>query len=337
MDMKLIVVATDGLDQQAQGLLKAENGIELIVKDSTSSDELITVLQNADFVLIRSATKLREVELSRLPNLKGILRAGVGIDNIDLKAAENLGIWVWNAPTGNFQATAELALGLIFALARKIPLASEAGRKGQWAKKEISQGARQLQGSFLGIYGMGNIGSRLARMAAGIGMDVVVHDPYLSKENSSYKQLEWDDFLSRSDFISIHTPKTAETENKFSDAAFEKMQKGSFLVNAARGGIVDEAALLRALDKGHIGGAALDVFKTEPFDIQDPVTAKLLLHPRFLCTPHVGASTLESQRLVGLESAEKIIAFYRAILDQDQWAPRPLNKPAKPRAAVKTL
>ena len=259
---KMIVVATDGLDVEAQEMLRARAGIELRVNAATPKAELLNVLKDVNVAIIRSATVLDAAALSALPNLKGVLRAGVGIDNIDLKKSEELGIYVWNAPTGNFQATAELAMGLLFTASRKIAYATENARSGKWVKKEIGTNGRQMQGSTLGIFGAGNIGLRMAKMANAIGMNVLVCDPiFKTSEENPFAVVSFDELLSKSDFITIHSPLLDSTKHKFDLNAFKKMKKGALIVNAARGGIIKEADLLQALKEGILGGAALDVFE----------------------------------------------------------------------------
>jgi len=328
---KIKVLATDGLDLEAQEKLKQSSGILLSVNSATPKGELVSALKEMDFAVIRSATVLNAEVLAQLPNLKGVLRAGVGIDNIDLKKAEELGIHVWNAPTGNFQATAELALALLFSLSRKIVFATEAARKGYWAKKEIGTSGRQMQGSTLGIFGAGNIGLRLAKMGSALGMKILVCDPVF-KENpeQAFRSVTFDTLLAESDFISIHSPLLDSTKYKFNTAAFKKMKKGALLVNAARGGIICEADLLAALKEGLLGGVGLDVFEVEPFSADQNIISELLKHEKVIATPHVGAQTAESQKAVGLESADKILQVVGA-LNAAGTAPKALNVPQNPR------
>lgn len=330
--MNLKVIATDGLDAAAAEQMAKTPGLQVDIRKGVAPADLLEVLRDADLVIIRSATVLKKEQLAQLPRLKGVLRAGVGIDNIDVKAASDLGIWVWNAPTGNFQATAELALGLIFAAARQIAPATAGAKEGKWLKKEISDKGRQLSGSVLGIYGAGNIGLRVARMAYAIGMDVMICDPvFQSSAESPFKSVSFDKLLEQSDFVTIHAPILDSTRHAFSLSAFQKMKKSAIIVNAARGGIIKDADLLRALEEKLIAGAALDVFEQEPFDANDAVYSKLLKHPGLLAaTPHMGASTVESQKLVSSESAEKISAIALAA-GSAKVAPRPLNQPAQPR------
>jgi D-3-phosphoglycerate dehydrogenase len=332
----LNVVATDGLDKEAQELLKSEPKINLTVKSGVPASDVVAALESADIAIIRSATNLTGEVLKQLPALKGVVRAGVGIDNIDIKTAESLGIWVWNAPSGNFQSTAELAIGLMFACARKIPLATEGARNGQWLKKEISASGRQLSGSTLGVFGAGNIGLRVAKMAHALGMTVQVCDPvYTPMAGANFSKVGFDELLAVSDFITIHSPLLPTTKHAFNLDAFRKMKRNAILVNAARGGIIHEADLVTALKENLIGGVGLDVFEKEPFDPNAAPYNELLKDPRVVITPHVGAATIEAQRHVGLETAEKIRAVRLSTERADVSAPKALNNPATPRLALR--
>lgn len=326
------VVATDGLAPDGQKAFGALPDVKLTVHKAVDAKDVVASLADASFVIIRSATKLTRDVLAQLPKLKGIVRAGVGVDNIDLNAASELGLWVWNAPTGNFQATAELAIGLLFAVARKIPFATEGARRGEWRKKDIGESGRQLAGAKFGVYGSGNIGLRVARMARALGMDVAVCDPFY--KGDEFPRLEFDAFLASRDFMSIHSPLLDSTRHAFNAAAFAKMKPSAILVNAARGGIVDEKALLAALKAGQIAGVGLDVFEKEPFGANDPTTAELLADARVVATPHIGASTLESQRAVSIECAERIGSVIAALKRSGVGAPRALNAPKNPRLAL---
>lgn len=330
--MKVQVVATDGLDTEAIEAFKKSPLIELRVHKGLEPSELLNGIKDADIVIIRSATVLDKRVLENCPQLKGILRAGVGIDNIDLKGASDLGIWVWNAPTGNFQSTAEMALALLFSLARRIPEATLGGRKNLWLKKDLSSKGRQLAGSTLGVFGAGNIGKRTLTMARGLGMYVQVCDPYFNQ--SDFPIVDFDTLLKTSDFICIHAPLLPETKGVFNLEAFKKMKKSSFIINAARGGIIKDADLLVALKEGLIEGAGLDVFEEEPFD-KNPLYQELLNLPQVVSSPHMGAATKEAQRLVGLESAQKILSAVEYVLgNKEVTFPPSLNKPTQPRWRV---
>ncbi|NCN27470.1 hydroxyacid dehydrogenase [bacterium] len=328
---KWTVVAPDGLDVEAIDLLKSHDWVKLDQCEGCSSDEKYQRILKADFLIVRSATKVTQAMLSEASSLKGVIRAGVGVDNIDLKAAESAGVWAWNAPNGNFQSAAELAIALIFAVARNIGPAYVAGTQQKWAKKELSSSGRQIFEAKLGLFGAGNIGKRVAKMASGLGMQVSVCDPFYKPDDlHSYPSISFEQLLSESDFISIHSPLLDSTKNVFSKEAFKKMKKDSFLVNAARGGIIDEPALLEALEQGEIAGAALDVFASEPFE--GDFYKKLLSSPKLITTPHIGASTREAQRLVGLECVFIIEQVRASLAENDlrKW-PKSLNSPQNPR------
>lgn len=330
---KIRVLATDGFDKKAESFLAADNRFEVIVRKETSKEELIEIAKDAHFLIIRSATKVGQKEFESLPKLKGVVRAGVGIDNVDLESAKKHGVYVWNAPTGNFLATAEHALVLILSLLRAVPLAHSSALAGKWNKKEVSGYGRQIAGTKLGLFGAGNIGSRLAVLGKAIGMDVSIYDPYLKTSPSpEIKLVSVDELLSNSDVISIHTPMTNETKGFFNAEKISKMKKGSYLVNAARGGIIVERDLLAALQSGQLLGAALDVYENEPFDVNDPTTKALLSFPNFVSTPHVAASTKEAQAAVGMESSEKLKAVADCLEKKDfTTIPKPLADGARER------
>jgi D-3-phosphoglycerate dehydrogenase len=327
MSKKFKVLATDGFDKKAHEFLAADSRFEINVRKETLAAELLDFARDADFLIIRSATKLGAKEFELLPKLKGVVRAGVGIDNVDLESAKKSGVYVWNAPTGNFLATAEHAIGLIVSLFRAIPLAHSMSLEGKWGKKEISSLGRQISGARLGLFGAGNIGSRVAKIAMGLGMKVGIYDPYLKASPvDGAELLNLDQLLAQSDVISIHTPLSAETKNFFNLENLQKMKKGSYLVNAARGGIIVEKDLLKVLENEQLSGAALDVFEKEPFDLNNPVTIALLRNSRFISTPHVAASTKEAQQAVGLESAEKLKLVVDAVIKgKEELLPKALS------------
>jgi D-3-phosphoglycerate dehydrogenase len=305
----LKVCFTDGLSKRAQPKLADLVGVQAEVCESVDAKDLVAKLFDKDVVVIRSATQMSASVLSELPQLRGVIRAGVGLDNIDLAKASELGVSVWNAPTGNYQATAELAMAMIFALARGLGVAVDAARKVDWAKKALS-GGRQIRGSTLGVLGLGAIGSRVVDMGLGLGMNVVGFDPVKKFDARSgfLQRSSLNEVLNVSDFLSIHVPYLPETKNFIGADQIAQMKKGSFLVNCARGGLVDESAALDALNSGHLGGAVLDVFSQEPFKGDSTIEA-LLKHPKVVATPHVGASTIEAQEAVGLECVALIQAL----------------------------
>jgi D-3-phosphoglycerate dehydrogenase len=238
--------------------------------------------------------------------LKIIGRAGIGVDNIDVAAASRRGIIVENAPSGNAVTTAEHALCLLLSLARHIPQATASMKTGKWEKNKFN--GTEIMGKSLGVVGLGNIGRIAADRARGLKMKVLAYDPFIGREAAArlgVELVDLDELLSRADFITIHTPLTNDTRGLIGAAALARMKRGALIVNAARGGVVDEDALLAALESGHIGGAGLDVFVEEP----PPAASALVAHPRVICTPHLGASTEEAQEKVAIEVAEQIVAF----------------------------
>jgi D-3-phosphoglycerate dehydrogenase / 2-oxoglutarate reductase len=265
-------------------------------------DRLAGIIHNFDGLAIRSATKVTSKILERATNLKVIGRAGIGVDNVDIPAATAKGIIVMNTPFGNSITTAEHAIALMFALARQIPAADLSTQAGKWEKNRFM--GIEITGKVLGLIGCGNIGSIVAERAIGLRMQVIAYDPFLSPERAidlGVEKVELDDLLARADFITLHTPMTAQTKNILSAENLAKTKKGVHIINCARGGLVDEKALRSQLDAGHIAGAALDVFVTEPAT-ENP----LFGHPSVVCTPHLGASTNEAQENVALQVAEQM-------------------------------
>jgi D-3-phosphoglycerate dehydrogenase len=267
------------------------------------SDDLEQIDQY-DAMLIRSATKVDAELITRAAQLKVIGRAGVGVDNIDLKAAEKHGLVVVNAPQAASQAVAEHALGLMLALARKIPSAAASMKAGRWEKKRFK--GVELQGRVLGILGVGRIGTLLAEKASALGMQSVGYDAYLSEaeiEERGVQPVSILDLLARSDFVSVHVPLTDSTRGLIGPDELAQMKPGAYIISTARGGVVDEAALLQALERGELTGAALDVFQREP-----PVDSPLVGHESVICTPHIAAQTEEAQRRAAIDVAEEVLA-----------------------------
>lgn len=314
------ILANDGIHPDGKMLLE-EAGYE-VVTEKVAQEDLKNALPNYDVIIVRSATKVRKDLIDACPNLKIIARAGVGLDNIDHDYAREKGIAIINTPAASSQSVAELAFGHMFSLARHLQNANWEMRsleegKFKKLKKQYSTGF-QLRGKTLGIIGFGRIGIETARVGLGLGMNVLPYDiiPDLkvdvdvsiyqsedAKVTIKLKSVEMDELLAKSDFISIHVP--------FSDgpvigkAEMAKLKDGVILVNTARGGMIDEEALIEGLDSGKIGGAALDVFMNEP----NPSQA-ILEHPRISLSPHIGGSTVEAQTNIGLELADKIIAHF---------------------------
>ena len=300
------VLVSDKLAEAGLDVLREASGVELEFRPGMSEDELCEVIGDYDGLILRSGTQVTSRVVDAAEKLRVIGRAGMGVDNVDIPAASRRGIVVMNTPTGNSVTTAEHALALLAALARNIPQAVGSMRSGKWEKSKFQ--GREIAHKTLGIIGLGNIGRIVADRAQGLKMKVIGVDPVMSSERAAELGIELvglDELLSRADFITIHAPLTPETKNMISDAAFGKMKDGALLVNAARGGIVDEEALARAITDGKIAGAALDVFGQEPVDPNNP----LLQLDNVLCTPHLGASTSEAQERVAVEIAEQAIDY----------------------------
>jgi D-3-phosphoglycerate dehydrogenase len=296
------VLICDPVADDAINALK-EGGNDVTVQSDITPEELEKVIGEYEAIVVRSRTKVRKPLLEKAKNLKLIVRGGVGIDNIDHEDAKKMGIDVRNTPSASSASVAELAIGHMFGLARHIPRGTSTMKAGEWIKKKLK--GTELAGKTLGIVGIGRIGKETAKKASALGMTVVAYDPYLEESGmEGVSMVEFDDLLGRSDYVSLHIPHTDETHYLFSSEQFEKMKDSAYLVNCARGGVVDEEALYGALSEGKIAGAAFDVFETEP-----PGEHKLLTLDNFFCTPHIGASTKEGQGRVGLEVA-KIINEY---------------------------
>ena len=295
------VLIADKLSPAALAIFK-ERGVDADAKPGLSKDELLKIIGDYDGRAIRSATKVTAEVLRAAKKMKVIGRAGIGVDNVDIPAATAAGIIVMNTPFGNSITTAEHAIALMMALARDIPAANASTHAGKWEKNRFL--GVELSGKTLGLIGCGNIGSIVADRAKGLKMRIAAYDPYLSPERAAdlgLEKLELDELFARADFISLHTPLTAETKNIISAASIAKMKKGARLINCARGGLVDEAAVKAALDSGQLAGAAFDVF------VEEPANANPLFgNERVVATPHLGASTTEAQENVALQVAEQI-------------------------------
>ncbi|MBN9532320.1 MAG: phosphoglycerate dehydrogenase [Alphaproteobacteria bacterium] len=295
------VLIADKLSPAALEIFK-ERGVEADVKTGLSKDELLKIVDQYDGMAIRSATKVTADVIAAAKKLKVVGRAGIGVDNVDIPAATAAGIIVMNTPFGNSITTAEHAIALMMALARELPAANASTQAGKWEKNRFM--GTELYGKILGLIGAGNIGSIVADRARGLKMRVVAFDPYLSPERAAdlgVEKVELNDLLARADFITLHTPLTPETRNIISADAINKMKKGVRIINCARGGLVDEAALKAALDSGHVAGAALDVYAEEP------AKSNILFgNEKVVATPHLGASTAEAQENVALQVAEQI-------------------------------
>ena len=295
------VLISDQLSPAAVQIFK-DRGIDVDVKPGLTKEELKSIIGRYDGLAIRSATKVTADLLTAATHLKVIGRAGIGVDNVDIPASTARGIIVMNTPYGNAITTAEHAISLMMALARQIPEATASTRAGKWEKNRFM--GVELTGKTLGIIGCGNIGSIVAERAKGLRMKVVAFDPYLSAERAEslgVEKVELDDLLHRADVITLHTPLTDKTRNVLDAKALAKTKKGVRIINCARGGLIDEAALKDALASGHVAGAALDVFETEP--AKDNA---LFGSDKVVATPHLGASTSEAQENVALQVAEQM-------------------------------
>ncbi len=300
------VLVSDKLSDAGLGILRAAAGIQIDYRPGLTEDELADAIGDYQALVIRSGSKVTAKVLERADSLQIIGRAGIGVDNVDVQAASRKGIIVMNTPTGNAVTTAEHALTLLMSLARKIPQATASMRNGKWEKSKFE--GTEVAGKILGVVGMGNIGRIVADRAQGLKMNVIGFDPVLSPEKARSLGIELvtiDELFSRADFITFHAPLTAETKNLVNADSMKKMKKGVLIINAARGGIVDEHALAVAIQEGHVGGAALDVFVNEPVEADNP----LLKLDKVIVTPHLGASTAEAQERVALEIAEQTVDF----------------------------
>lgn len=299
------VLISDTLSEEGIAILKNTPGVEVDVKTKLKPDELKAIIKDYDALAIRSATKVTAEIIAAADKLKVIGRAGIGLDNVDAAAASKRGIVVMNTPGGNTVTTGEHAIAMMFALARQIPQATSSMKAGGWEKSKF-MGA-EIYDKTLGIIGIGRVGSVVADRALGLKMHVLAYDPFMSPDGAEklgISLVTLDELLAKSDFISIHTPLTKDTRGMINAAAFGKMKKGVFIINCARGGIVNENDLLDALNSGQVAGAALDVFEEEPTK-----NMELVSHPKVICTPHLGASTEEAQQNVAIAIAEQISAY----------------------------
>ena len=295
------VLIADSLSPAAVEIFR-QRGVDADVKVGLTKDELIAIIGDYDGLAVRSATKATKEVIAVAKNLKVIGRAGIGVDNVDIPAATAAGIVVMNTPFGNSITTAEHAIAMMFALARQLPAADLSTQAGKWEKNRFM--GVELYAKTLGLIGAGNIGGIVADRANGLKMKVIAYDPFLSPERAveiGVEKVELDALLARADVITLHTPLTDKTRNILSAEALAATKKGVLIVNCARGGLVDEAALRAGLDSGHIGGAAFDVF------VEEPAKANVLFGaPNFIATPHLGASTGEAQENVALQVAEQM-------------------------------
>ncbi len=300
--MKKILIS-DKLSEKAVEELKSIGNFDVTVKTGMSPEELEKEIESYDGIVIRSATKLRANILEKAKNLKVIVRAGIGLDNVDLKKAEELGIKVFNTPAATSITVAEYTIGLMFAVARNIPQAYSSMKAHKWEKKLFS--GTELYGKTAGIIGFGRIGREVARREIALGMEVLFYDIYDIKTELSAKQVSLDELLSKSDYISIHLPLTDKTKNMISYRELSLMKDQGVIINVGRGGIINESDLLKVLNEGKLRAAVLDVYEKEP-----PTNFELIDHPRLIPMPHLGASAKEGQERAGLEVVKILKEFF---------------------------
>jgi D-3-phosphoglycerate dehydrogenase len=303
----LKIVVSDDLPASALDLLRAESGWIVDAGSGRAPADLAKALADADALLVRSATKVTAELLAAAPRLRIIGRAGTGVDNIDVPAASSRGILVVNAPGANSISVAEHACALMLSLARSVPAADRAMKDGKWEKRRFL--GKELHGKTLGIIGLGRIGQEVAQRARAFGMRIVANDPFISEEVArgfGVELLRLDDLCAVSDYLTLHLPATSETRGLLGDERFARMKPGIRIINTARGELIDEAALKRAVDRGIVAGAALDVFEKEP-----PPDWALIQMPQVVATPHIAASTEEAQEQVGLDTATAIRDFLK--------------------------
>ena len=300
------VLITDSLAQQGLDRLSAYADLEVDIRPGLSPEEFVRAIPPYQGLIIRSGTRVTKEAIAAATSLRVVGRAGIGVDNIDVEAATRRGIVVMNTPGGNNVTTAEHALSLLLALARNIPQANASLKAGRWEREKFI--GSEVANKVLGVIGLGNIGAVVAERALGLKMRVVAYDPFVSSEVAAKLRVELvslDELYAQADFITVHTPLTQETRSLIGAAAFAKMKKGVRIINCARGGIVDEEALLHALTGGKVAGAALDVFVQEPL----PPTHPLLKLDQVICTPHLGAATDEAQINVAVAIADQVASF----------------------------
>lgn len=297
------ILVSDALSEEGLKILELEKEFQVDVKTDLKADVLRQIIKEYDALLVRSATKVTREIIAAADRLKVIGRAGVGLDNVDLEAATQKGIIVMNTPAGNTISTAEHTMSMILALSRNIPQANSSVKAGEWKRSKFM--GVELYHKTLGIAGLGRIGAEVARRAQSFGMKILAYDPFLNKEvaqSLGIEVVEFRELCANSDYITVHAPLTDETRHMISDEQFGMMKKGVRVINCARGGIVDEVALVKAIKQGRVAGAAIDVFEQEPV----PADNELLSLPQVITTPHLGASTEEAQVNVAIEVAAAV-------------------------------
>jgi len=304
------VLICDSINQNGIDILK-KAGMKVDYKPNILTEELLSIVKDYQVILVRSRTKITREVIQAASNAKIIARAGVGLDNIEVTAAEEKGIRVVNAPEAAINAVSELTVGNMISLARSIPLADSEMKRGKWIKKDLM--GTELSGKYLGIVGVGNIGRNVGRIAKGLRMNLIGYDPY-PIDHDYVKEVglivtDLNTLIQSADFITCHVPLLEETKHLFNAELISNMKSTAYLINASRGGVIDESALYNALCNGSIAGAALDVFETEP-----PLNNLLIGLPNVICTPHIAAQTKEAQALTSIVIAEKIIQIIRGVI-----------------------
>jgi D-3-phosphoglycerate dehydrogenase / 2-oxoglutarate reductase len=301
------VLVSDPLSPRALEILRSVPELAVVERPGLAEDALLSLVPEIDAWIVRGATRVTRRLLEAAPRLRWVARAGAGVDNIDVEAARARGIAVLNVPGANAVAVAELVFGLLLGLLRQIPAADAALRRGEWEKSRWK--GRELRGKRLGVVGLGKIGRAVARRAQAFEMICLAHDPLVSAEAMralGVEPLPLEALLAASDIVTLHTPLTPETRGLIGEERLRRMPQGAILVNAARGGLVDEAAVLSALESGRLAGAAFDVYAQEP-----PGMSALLRHPNVIATPHIGAATVEAQEAVGEEIVKLLLGAMR--------------------------
>jgi D-3-phosphoglycerate dehydrogenase len=296
------ILITDGLDESGLSVLRTLADVDQ--RNDISADDLLKVVSDFDGLIVRGRTKVTASVLDAATRLKVVGRAGVGVDNIDLEAAKKHNVTVVNAPMSTSVAVAELTFGLMLALAREIPRADAGMKQGKWLKKELE--GVELNGKTLGVVGFGRIGVELGKRASAFGMNVIAYDPLISEEEITVRGAEpvsIQDLYAWSDFISLHLPLNVQTRDMVGPLAFSQMKDGVRIMCAARGGIIDEAALVAALNSGKVAGVALDVYAVEP-----PGMSEAVLHPKVIASPHIGAQTAEAQSRASEDIANEVLS-----------------------------
>ncbi|WP_456366638.1 hydroxyacid dehydrogenase [Thermococcus sp.] len=303
--MKVLVAAP--LHERAISVLR-EAGFDVVYEEYPDEKKLVELVKDVDAIIVRSKPKVTKRVIESAPKLKVIARAGVGLDNIDLDAAKERGIKVVNSPAASSRSVAELAIALIFNVARKIAFADRKMREGVWAKKQCM--GTELEGKTLGIVGFGRIGYQIAKIAKALGMNVLLYDPYPNEERAKEvggKFVDLETLLRESDVVTLHVPLVEATYHMINEERLKLMKKTAILINAARGAVVDTKALVKALAEGWIAGAGLDVYEEEPLPKDHPLTK----FDNVVLTPHIGASTVEAQMRAGVQVAEQIVEILK--------------------------